>query len=761
MTTEDGLAGDHILSLHEDSEGTLWIGSVGGLSRWQDDRLDAFTVADGLFDPDVFKILEDDEQNLWMSSNLGISRVAKAELEAFAAGRIDSFSSTIFDESEGLRSAECNGGNQPVGAKDRDGRLWFATIRGAAIVDPDELQINPVPPPVHIQEIRVDDRPAGKAGDAAGFVIEPGSRVVEIHFAALSYINHEEVRYRYQMQGLDETWLEVDASRQMVRYADLDAGDYVFRVKAANADGVWNEKGASAAIVVLPSWWATWWARTLYVLMAAFLVGALVVHQQRKLAREKAISRRLREVDRLKDEFLANTSHELRTPLYGITGLAEALLDRDESWSVEQIDSHLSSIIQSSRRLGRLVNDILDFSKIKHGGLSFVLQPVELHSLVDVVLTLLQPLVGEKDVQLVNAVSAELPLALADESRVQQILHNLAGNAIKFTESGRIEVSATLEGSELVVAVTDTGIGIEPDAQERIFSAFEQADASIERSFGGTGLGLAITSWLVKSHEGRLWVESEPGSGSRFSFTLPVSDQAVPSKVKTSTVEPTPGPAAVIDHGPDVPLVEPPSDGSSQSEDELFQILAVDDESVVRHVLINHLQAADYRVLYASSGGEALQCMEDHDVDLVLLDVMMPKMSGYEVCRAIRERHGLQDLPIIFLSARSQIPDLELGFAEGGNDYLTKPIAKGELLSRVGTHLELLKAHRQQAEEVKVLRGFLPICAKCKKIRDDQDGGFWSEIESYIDSHSEVSFSHGLCPDCLQDFLLVEDAYDA
>ncbi len=437
-----------------------------------------------------------------------------------------------------------------------------------------------------------------------------------------------------------------------------------------------------------------------------------LAEQETEAARERAVADRLREVDRLKDEFLANTSHELRTPLFGITGLAESLIDGATGELSETTRENLSMIVAAGRRLSGLVGDILDVSRMSKKSLELERQPIDLAFLVGVVLSLSRPLVGSKDLELVNAVAADLPAADADENRLQQILHNLVGNAVKFTEAGTVEVSAVAEGERLLVRVADTGIGIDEDQQERIFEPFEQADGSAERAHGGTGLGLAVTRQLVQLHGGNLWVESRPGGGSTFSFTLPVSARpAAPPASGEGRV------AGLQRPGPDAGdlLLAPvageaaPEPGEIESGDPEapgaggqealpagdFRILIVDDEPVIRQVLVNHLSARGYELELASSGAEALRLLEERDVDLVLLDIMMPRMSGYEVCRVLRRSRSHQVLPVIFLTAKHRVSDLETGFASGANDYLTKPISKRELVARVAVHLERLDAHRR------------------------------------------------------------------
>ncbi len=489
---------------------------------------------------------------------------------------------------------------------------------------------------------------------------------------------------------------------------------------------------------------------------ATLVLLFLLFTRYRYKARAEALTQvtaRLRELDRLKDDFLANTSHELRTPLYGIVGLAESLLDGATGRLGQATRHNLQMIVASGRRLGHLVNDILDFSKLRHKNLELDCQPVDLHALVDVILTLSEPLVEDKPLRLVNEIPEDLPPAHADEGRLQQILHNLVGNAVKFTEEGTVAVAARHDGERLWIEVRDTGIGIAEDKQERIFDAFEQADGSVEREYGGTGLGLAVTRQLVELHGGSISVESSPGQGATFSFDLPPATG--------ETREPTPAALPPIGRltpsidDVETPVVETAEDALSAQD--VVRILAVDDEAINRQVLKNYLTGGPFELITAPSGDEALRLIRAKKFDLVLLDVMMPKVSGFEVCRALREEYPIGELPVLFLTAKNQIEDVVAGLSLGANDFLTKPIAKSELLARIRPHLDLLDTHRhledlvqEKMSEIKVLEGILPICTSCKKIRDEDNR--WRHLEVYIDSHSEAHFSHGICPDCMVDY---------
>ena len=391
----------------------------------------------------------------------------------------------------------------------------------------------------------------------------------------------------------------------------------------------------------------------------------------------------LRQANKLKDEFLANTSHELRTPLNGIIGIAESLLDGVTGELADNTKSNLAMIVGSGKRLSALVNDVLDFSRLKQKEIELQQKPIELREIVDVVLILNQTLVAQKSVELVNAITDE-PTVFADENRLQQILYNLVGNAIKFTESGNIEISAQVINQQLQITVADTGIGIMEDKLNRIFESFEQAEGSTAREYGGTGLGLAVTKKLVELHGGKIWVESTLGVGSRFIFTLPISAEkasalsvshAELSKVQTSVER-----EATIEQSP---LSEIASTGQ-------FQIMIVDDEPVNLQVLYNYLSLEHYRIVQATSGYEALAFIEEGiKPDVILLDVMMPRMTGYEVTHKLREKWQAIELPILLLTAKNQVEDLVVGLEAGANDYMTKPISKKELIARIKTHLSL------------------------------------------------------------------------
>jgi len=459
----------------------------------------------------------------------------------------------------------------------------------------------------------------------------------------------------------------------------------------------------------------------------------------------KNANERLLKVDRIKDEFLANTSHELRTPLNGIIGIAESMIDGALGRLTPEQKNNLLMISASGRRLASLINDILDFSKLKNHEIELKIRPVDMHSLVEVVLKLSQMLVQGKDLRLINAVPPDVPAVAGDENRIQQILYNLVGNAIKFTPHGSVTISTKFtagsslhekkDQATLEIAVADTGIGIRQDKIAHIFESFEQGEGSIEREYGGTGLGLAITKQLLALQGGKIWVDSTFGEGSTFSFTLPLASAF-------STEELVSASSPVIDTTIYADFLTQEDKLLPRSAPSLPEalILVVDDEPINLQVLGNYLSFSNYAVVQSINGLDALDLIEnDLKPDLVLLDVMMPRMSGYEVCRQLREKYPLAELPILMLTAKNQAKDVVAGFEAGANDYLTKPIDKNELLARINTLLTLKRAIKLQNHYL-IVQQELAIAHNIQLNLLPEDHPHWAEVDivCYSTSAKEV-----------------------
>jgi two-component system sensor histidine kinase ChiS len=448
--------------------------------------------------------------------------------------------------------------------------------------------------------------------------------------------------------------------------------------------------------------WRSPWAFAAYLLIALGLVRFIlhVKFKHMELIQEKRLNAHLRKLDKIKDSFLANTSHELRTPLNGMIGMAEALLDEPGLKLPLEARQKLLMIRASGKRLAALVNDILDYAKLTERSLELRLRPVNLYAVAYEVVCLLQPLSDDKGVALHNLIVNEGLWVMADENRLQQILINLLGNAIKFTDRGEVKLSAVDDGGLVHIEVQDTGVGIKEEDIHSVFIAFHQLENPIHQVAPGTGLGLAICKQLVELHGGDIEVESQYGIGSTFRISLRRAQlrdnvqwhERLHKKTASADVLSLTARKPAVQGRPEttgelLPMIEHP---------ENYTVLIVDDDPVNRLILSGILRQHRYRILEAVNGEEALRLMnaESH-VDLMILDVMMPRMNGFDVCAKIRETHPLDQLPILFLTAQKVDEDLQRGFAVGGNEFLLKPVSKYELLALVANYLRLLTVHRK------------------------------------------------------------------
>jgi two-component system, sensor histidine kinase ChiS len=385
---------------------------------------------------------------------------------------------------------------------------------------------------------------------------------------------------------------------------------------------------------------------------------------------------RLTELDRIKDEYLASTSHEIRSPIDGISGLTENMLDGVSGPLNQSQTEHLRMILGSSKRLSRLVNDIMDLTRIRQGDIFLDIKTVDVRSAVDMVLNMYKPLISAKGLRLIDNIE-ELPEVSVDEDRFQQIIHNLLSNAVKYTKEGEIEISAYREGTMVAMSVRDTGTGIPNDIKESIFMWGEK-----ETSGKKKGLGLALTKKLIEIQKGSIRVESTQGKGSIFTFTLPVAPQTVPKESKSS------------DKVQDGIQFSDPSVAESGASG--IRVLAVDDDAISLRLMTDTLIREGFSVIALESGEEALERLKHHvNVDVVLLDVMMPRMSGFEVCKEIRKEFRVNELPILFLMSKGQNVDIREAFEIGVNDYITKPFSKYELSSRIRFHVNLCRSSNE------------------------------------------------------------------
>ncbi len=666
-TTAGGLPGNAVFALHEDERGDLWIGTHDGLARLRDGHLASVDARHGLADDTVFQILDDARGSFWLTSNRGVTRVSRSSLGAVLDGKAARLDVRLFGKPDGLGSNQCNGATQPSGIRMADGRLAVPTAGGLTLVDPADLHPNLVPPMVALTEVLVDGRPIDPRRAPA---LSWSSRRFEFRYAGLSFLLPERVTFRYRMDGLDADWVD-GGSRRATFYASLPPGPHVFRVQARNNDGIPSEAEARFAFDLPAPPWRRSWAILLYGVAAAGAVAGAVrlreraVHRRTErleemvrrrtaelaeaLARVEASEARAVEANRAKSVFLANMSHELRTPLNAVLGFAQ-LLERDPVIGVAGREE-LGIIRRSGEHLLGLINDVLSISRIEAGKLSLDARPFDLPELLSSVVGMIRVRAAGKGLAVGFEPAGDLPRGvLGDDGKLRQVLLNLLGNAVKFTERGRVVLRARWTDGRAAFEVADTGPGITAAERERLFQPFVQTEAG-RRSREGTGLGLAISRQMVSLMGGDLRVASRPGHGSTFSFDIGLPIAELPGSATPSFV-------GGLEEGQGSP-----------------RILVVDDTLENRILLERLLTHAGFQVRQASNGAEAVETWGTFRPDAVFMDMRMPVMDGREATRRIRElEHGAGGRTVIVALTASAFEHEQSDIlASGADELVVKP----------------------------------------------------------------------------------------
>jgi ligand-binding sensor domain-containing protein/signal transduction histidine kinase len=552
----EALSGSPIIALHEDRHGTIWIGTYGsGLFRLRDGDVTRYTEQDGFPSAMVYQILEDDGERLWMCDNEGVFHLGIEELNRLADGRLEALAPVRYGKGDGMRSVECNGGQQPAAWRSRDGAMWFATTNGAAVVEPGNMPVNDLPPPVRIEQGSVDGRPAWKraiapAGNESTFA--PGRGDLEFHYTGLSFLEPGKVRFRYQLEGYDDDWIDA-GTRRVAYYTNIPSGRYTFRVTASNNDGVWNEAGATLRFRLRPHFHETAWFYGL-CLIGLVAVGhgfyRLRVHnlRQRHAVLESLVAERthdlatakealedsnrtlerrvqdgieaLREAERMAayGELVAGVAHEVRQPIFALQAASYVLADRLKN--AQGCAEQLATVDRETGRMSRLMEDLLAFSRPP----TLWLAETDPKSVLEEAVAIFRgghP--GATPRIIVDAASGP-PAARLDRARIVQVIVNLMGNALRHADGTR-QITLRAEqvqlpsGAGLRLRVEDDGAGIADDVRQRIFEPFFTTGS-------GTGLGLAIVRRVVEQHDGRIWLDGEVKCGAAFNIDLPIAGTA-------------------------------------------------------------------------------------------------------------------------------------------------------------------------------------------------------------------------------------------
>ena len=682
------LSNNSVLALREDSRGLIWVGTHGGLNLFDKEtkKFLAFTKENGLPHNSVLTILEDNNHDLWVSTPHGLSNVKIT----YRPGSRDSISLRFnnYDEKDGLQGIQFN---ENAACTTSSGELVFAGGNGFNLFKPESIGINTRAPDVILTDFQIFNKTVGigeringkvildkSISETEKIVLDHGDNVFSIAFASVSQFHPEKGRYQYMLEGFNKGWTEAQASERRVTYTNLDPGDYVFRVKAANNDGVWNDKPAQLLITVLPPFWKTGTAFIFYAIatLAALLLARwLILYNERinfQIEQEREKANRLHELDMIKIKFFTNVSHEFRTPLTLILTPLERML---RSAPDGEQKKQFQLIHRNARRLLNLVNQLLDFRRMEVQDIQLNTSEGDIVKFVREVFYSFSDLSEKNNIDFTFETTVQQLETLFDQDKLEKILFNLLSNAFKFTpENGSVSLklsTLTVEGRNFVdIKVKDSGIGIAPDKQDKIFERFFQADHPRSMVNQGSGIGLSITREFVKIHGGTIEVQSEPGKGSCFTVLLPLVElkQPVMSPALESSLLRTVVPIsddAVIEASAKKPVV-----------------LLVEDNEDFRFYLKDNLKL-HYKILEARNGREGLEAALSAMPDLIVSDIMMPELNGIEMCREIKGDPRTSHIPIVMLTARTAEEQKIEGFASGANDYVTKPFNFEILQSRI------------------------------------------------------------------------------
>lgn len=700
-----------IFSIHQDRQGILWIGGGNsGLVKYDlvNDRFTYFTVKDGLPSNTIYKIVQDAQQHLWLSTNSGLSRFD-----------FNTQSFTNFTVADGLQDQEFT----LSGLYHRQTDQLFAMgVNGFNAFQPAKISLDLQAPKIAITGFRLFNEVVDIASIAADkgvsqnitqlnhIQLQYDDSMFSLLFSALHFADPARNRYAYKMVGFDDNWRYTDAKQRVATYTNISPGQYTFVVKGSNRDGVWNEQGRSITITIMPPLWLTWWAKLIYLIVlivtpVAFYRARTKSLRNRTQKLELTVRERTGELTReksiveallaQKSDEMANVSHEFRTPLTLIMSSAKAMAQLNLPASGEQ---KLQIINNNSLRLSRMVDQLLMLEKFKVQNIART-KAQSVKAITSKIVHSFMPLAQEKEIVLRLEQLEDIWLQ-ASSDMVESILINLLSNALKYTPSGGyvgINIRQTRDNFCHLV-VRDTGCGIDSKLQKTIFERFERVFDEHNHEVAGAGIGLALVKELVRAHGGSITLTSEPGKGACFEVILsgviepPITN--VVASTNSEILEQEREHLALQLSETDLSVYDdvlPPSDGRSV-------VLVIEDNQAMCQYIIETLQS-EYHCIGAADGEAGLKLAEKTVPDLIISDIMMPKMDGYEVVQKLRRHLLTSHIPIILLTARGDRDSRLKGWAEQADDYLTKPFDEQELLLRVANLLAIRSIIQQRLSQ--------------------------------------------------------------
>ena len=682
----------HILSLYESSDSNIWIGTRGaGLSKF-DKNKNQFTWYNkfsGLNEENIAGIIEDFDKNIWISGNSGITKLNASKNEF-----------TNYTTNDGLLSDDFNFNATFI---DKKGDLYFGNYKGVDYFNPKDLKVNTNLPSLYLTGLKIFNKeitPNSEKSPLNKIITETSSlelnyeqSVFTIEYTGINYTRSEKNQYAYYLEGLEKSWNYVGNQRSTT-YTNLDYGDYTFKLKSANNDGVWNEEPLELKIKISPPWWKTTVAIIAYFIL--FVLGILLLNKmtQDRIKEKQLIknerSQRIQEdkLHKKKIQFFTNISHEFRTPLTLILNPLKDIMRDENSNLSERIKSKHNIIYRNTNRLYRLINELMDLRKLELNKMTIRASQLNLINFSKDIVEYFKEEALTRNIFLsLDADISDLNV-WADESMLEKIIFNILSNAMKFTpDNGSINVelidndsdfllplmSETVPVKVIEILISDTGPGLEEDQIQQIFERFYQVENLNKTYYGGTGIGLEVVNNFVKLHKGKIEVSSKVGEGTTFKIILPKGnnhlskDEIMRFKKELDTDE-------IDANFISVNQTEIESNETLEADknQKKHTILVVEDNTELRNYLKTEL-SINYKVLIAHNGKEGLDIAQKSFPDVILTDVIMPEMDGFEFCKRIKTDIKTSHIPLLMLTAKSRMDDRIEGIEYGSDAYMTKP----------------------------------------------------------------------------------------
>ena len=739
----NSISNNTVFAFCEDAQANLWLTTYGGgLNKFnpKTEKFTYYTIKDGLADNSCISVLPDAHGNLWIGTLNGMSKFNLAN-ESFTNYDVnDGFLNTRFDAFS-------------YSASPYSGHFFLEGEKGLDIFHPDSIQQNLIPPKMLITRLKINNKDVGIKKEAekideeeyylqqdisetSEITLAYQHKVITFEFAALHFAAPAKNQYKYQLEGFDKNWQNIGLKRTAT-FTNLDAGDYIFKVKGANSSGIWSTDYASITIHILPPWWRSWWAYLFYGLILTSLLLAIIRFQKKRFALntqlqyEQKEALRLKELDRLKTNLYNNITHEFRTPLTVILGLSDVIKDQLPHLKEEQIKTHLHAIDRNGKGLLSLVNQMLDLSKIEAGKLKLNLVQGDMIAFAKYLLESYHSFAESKNITLHFQSDLEQLLMDYDPERFQQVFNNLMSNAIKFTpKGGTVAINmatetkangSSLTNEYLLLEVKDTGIGIEQKQLAYIFDRFYQIEGGHTRKGEGTGIGLALTKQLVQLMQGDIRVESQVNIGSSFIVKLAIHRSAT-----IAPALPTSSPITNIA----LPIKK---DNNNIAGAEQPIVLIVEDNDDVRQYIRSCLEN-QYQIVEAENGQIGIDKAQQLIPELIISDVMMPEKDGFELCATLKQDELTSHIPIIMLTAKADMDSKLEGLEYGADAYLVKPFHKRELNIRIEKLIALRKKLQARYQNIA-----LPQLAVNKQLKIED--AFVLKVKKTIEEHmDDVNF---------------------